>query len=302
MFEIFETLIFTIRLTNKFYSMKKLVLGFSAVFLGAILFVSCSNDEDENPVDQDFTPSQDYSLASDLFESTQSTADDAEQGGKNINGGRSGAPCATIDFDTTGPNDYHIIVDFGDSNCLGGDGKVRRGIFRVSYNGRYVDKGTKITHSFENYFVNNHQIKGTKEIENMGLDQNQDPYFVITVNGTIIKPNGTDSVIFNSNRIRTWIAGDSTVGVVPWFFDDVYQITGNGTGVVETGVASNGIPYEVVITKAVIVKFCILPFIVEGTIQLTPQGGSPRILDYGEGACDRKATVTFMGRTYNIFI
>ncbi len=284
--------------------MKKILSISLLLLLGGYFFQSCQNDE-EDPTDRDFTASQDYSLASNLFENTQAVADDAESGGNNYSGGKLGGnsivgPCASITFDTIN-NVNRIVIDFGDTNCLGGDNNVRRGKFIITYNGRYIDAGTVITHSFEDFFINDHQVKGTKTVENKGLDQNQDPYFIITVSGVVVKPNGTDSITFNSNRVRTWIAGDSTVGVFPWVFDDKYQITGNGTGLVEFGTASNGIPYSVTITKALIIELpC--PWIREGTIQIVPQGGSPRVVDYGDGTCDRKATVSFLGRNYDVII
>ncbi len=277
----------------------KNLLNYSLFILFFILTFQACTTKDPIIPDQDFSPSKDYGLASNLFGGVKDAADDAESGGGNI-GGRLGTGflggCATIVLDTPATNDYRIIIDFGPTNCVGKDGRARRGKLFVNYNGLYRDSGTVISHTFENFFVNDHQLIGLKKVENMGPDQNGDPYFVITVIGKVIKPSGSDSISFISNRIRTWYDGDSTITTFPWWLDDKYRITGNGSGI-----STTGLPFTFIISKALIIEMpC--PWIIEGTFELIPQGGSPRIVDYGDGTCDRKATLTFLGKTYQITI
>jgi hypothetical protein len=124
----------------------------------------------------------------------------------------------------------------------------------------------------------------------MGKNQNNQTYFNISVSGAIYKANG-GTITWNSTRVRTWIAGESTT--LNWM-DDEYHITGSGNGT-----SANGTQFNVVITQALHVKLnC--PRIVSGTVDITPSGKPTRTLDYGPGTCDYNATVTINGNVYNI--
>ena len=262
--------------------------------MGLFISLSFQACEDEDPLDpdQDFSTSEDYAIASQLFGGVKDAADDAESGGDNIGGRMAG--CATISLDTPTANQYSIIVDFGAVNCIGKDSRARRGKLIIGYNGLYRDSGTVITHTFDNFFVDEHQILGTKTVENKGKNSAGQPYFEINVAGQVVKPN-LDTISFTSVRQRTWVAGDTTLGFFGWL-DDRYEITGNGAGV-----SGNGTTFTFSITNPLIVQMpC--PYITEGTFSLVPQGGSPRVVDYGDGTCDRKARLIFLGRTYNITI
>jgi hypothetical protein len=77
--------------------------------------------------------------------------------------------------------------------------------------------------------------------------------------------------------------------------DDVYTITGNSTGI-----NSNNNSWITEITQPLIRKFgC--AWREKGQITLTVKSNSiTAILDYGDGACDNKATVTINGVTIPI--
>eukprot|EP01036_Dinobryon_divergens_P056428 gene56428-75347_t len=82
------------------------------------------------------------------------------------------AGCGTLSitpFDTTSwPKT--VILDFGNSNCVGNDGRTRRGKIVGSYTHWFQSPGTVVTITFDDYFVNDHEILGTKTITNEGYN------------------------------------------------------------------------------------------------------------------------------------
>lgn len=197
--------------------------------------------------------------------------------------------CAIITRDTLS-NPHKIIVDFGTTNCLCKDGKYRRGKVLVSYTGRYRDAGTVITITFDDYFVNDNKIDGSKVITNMGLNGNGHPEFSVSVQGTITFANNGGTRTWTSSRVREWIAGYNTAVRS----DDIYLITGTSSGM-----NKSGNQYTATITKAIRKELsCKWP--VSGTIEISSSDRPTRTIDFGNGTCDDQATVTVGSRTRTI--
>ena len=197
-------------------------------------------------------------------------------------------PCnVTITHDTTS-NPKVLTVDYGTSNCECNDGKTRRGKIITTYTGSYLATGTVITHTTDNYYVNDIKIDGTKTVTNKGTNSNSQPYFDIQINGVATLTSGT-IVNYTSTRVRTWTNGFST----PLYrLDDVYEITGAANASY-----SNGGGYTANTTSAIQIKVgCGFP--TKGTISMTPINKATRVIDYGDGNCDLQFTVTVNGRTY----
>lgn len=197
--------------------------------------------------------------------------------------------CATITHDTT-VTPHVLTIDFGSTNCLCMDGRYRRGQIIVTYNGHYRDSGYVHTITFNNYFVNNHQVTGTKTVTNMGHNPAGNLYYNISVNGSIILANNGGTLSWTSSRTRTWVAGEGTATRS----DDVYEITGNASIT-----RPNGNTFTMNITAPLKVALNCY-WIEQGTIQMTAANGVVRTLDYGNGNCDNQATVTMNGNTYYI--
>ncbi|PLW92216.1 MAG: hypothetical protein C0592_11890 [Marinilabiliales bacterium] len=198
--------------------------------------------------------------------------------------------CATI---TINPFDFvtfpkTITVDFGTTNCLGNDGRYRRGKVVMNTTGWYRDSGTVITVTPENYYVNDNFVQGTKTLTNNGHNTSGNLTYTLQVNGTVTTSEGI--IYWNSTRQHEWIEGESTV-LNPW--DDVYLITGSADG---TNV--QGEDFDVVINTPLRVQVgC--RWITAGSMTLT-SGDFTISVDYGSGACDADAVVTINGNTYNI--
>ena len=148
--------------------MKKLKLALPFL-VGMIFFLgSCSKD---NPTDTSFTAVQDDAYAENTFDNITSIADEAyslsSTNFKSTEGRIFLSSCATVTLDTT-VFPRVLTIDFGDTNCLGKDGRYRRGKILVSFTGRYYRPGTIITTTFDNFYVNDNQIEGTKVVTNNG--------------------------------------------------------------------------------------------------------------------------------------
>ena len=181
-----------------------------------------------------------------------------------------------------------VTVDYGNTNCDCNDGKQRRGKIVTTFTGQYIAQGTVITHTPIDYYVNDIKIEGTKTVENMGLNANNQPYFNVNVNGLATLTSG-ETLTYTSARVRTWVSGFNTL---LYRFDDEYDITGNAEGSFSSG---GGFTSQT--TNPIHVKVgCGFP--VSGTIDLQPQNKPLRIVDYGSGTCDFTFTVTVNGVTY----
>jgi hypothetical protein len=251
--------------------------------------------------DSDTTASNENAFSQSTFNDAGNISDQAASSNMStyrLNADANGSllsNCATIIWDTLNhTNADTLIVDFGTTNCLCHDGRYRRGKINIMYTKRhYFDSLNVITLTFNNYFVNDYGVSGTKIITNQGRINGQQTYNVVVNNGTITKPNNGGSFTWNSNITRKWIAGQNT----PFFwYDDVYSFTGNSNGVSSTGtgyVATIVTPLERALSCYWIGK---------GILDFTPSGKATRIIDYGNGTCDNVATVTINGHQYTVYM
>lgn len=258
-----------------------------------ITFSSCRKKEDK---DNDTSAAADNALAEITYNDVNNIADQAATGSlssymtPNDNDQRSLlSTCATITHDTVS-SPRLLTVDFGTSNCLCNDGRYRRGKILISYNGAYRDSASVHTITFDNYFVNDNQVLGSKTVTNMGHNAAGHLYYTVQVNGQIIKAGGGGTITWTSTRTREWITGESTL----IWSDDSYLITGSANG---TNAAGNSFSANI---TSPLRKDIGCRYLVSGTIALTPSGKATRYINFGSGSCDDQATVTINGNVYNI--
>ena len=274
---------------------------FKSLVLAAIIGVtvtSCRKDKDDELLDKDTSSAADNALAEVSFNDVNNIADEASKGNlisylstNNSNSNERGimSSCATITHDTiTIP--HKLTIDFGSTNCLCNDGRYRRGQVIVDYTGRYRDSASIHTFTFNNYFVNDNQLLGTKTVTNNGHNSAGHLTYSIAVNGQIIKANGGGTITWTSARTREWIAGENTL----IWSDDVYLITGSASGT-----SAAGLSFTAVINSP-LRKELACRYIVSGSIAITPQGKATRLVDFGGGSCDNQATVTINGQVHSI--
>jgi hypothetical protein len=192
----------------------------------------------------------------------------------------------TIIVDTLS-NPRTVLIDFGTDDCVGEDGRIRKGQIFVTYSGRYREEGSVISINPISYTVNGYQLAGNKTISNLGEDINGHIHYSIVVDGSITAPGNAWTAQWNSNRIRTWVEGESTLTI----WDDAYLISGTASGI-----NRNDIPYTINIVNPLRAEIgC--RWIVSGTMTLTPDGYDTRTIDFGNGECNNGITVTVNGET-----
>jgi hypothetical protein len=268
---------------------QRLIASLMLFVATAFLFTSCKREN----LDESMRSAEDNALAEVNFSDAQSIADEAAAG--NMSSYKAENPdgilssCATIIHDTL--SDPRVLtIDFGDVNCTCNDGRQRRGIIIVTYTGPYREPGHVHTITFDNYFVNDNQVFGTKIVTNNGYNNDGNLYYSIEVDGSIIRANDEGTITFVSSREREWIEGENT----PERIDDVYLVTGTANGT-----NSEGGSFTAIITSALRRTVACHQF-VSGTAEVTPANRPTRYIDFGDGSCDNQATVTVNGNEHII--
>lgn len=276
-----------------FKSKLSLCFGTAALTLGIFVFAACHKNDKTTTTTEDSGYAADHNLAEKTYTDAQTISD---QGAAVGTGGSinyrttltSSGPCATV----THSGDS-IIVDFGSTDCLCLDGRLRRGKIITTYTGgAYSDSGSVHTTTFSGYYVDDNAVTGTKTVQNMGHNSLGYPYFNVTVNGTITKATG-GTVTANWSRVRTWLTGYATP--TTWS-DDSYSISGSGT-LTRTTAAGVTTTVNVSISTAtplIVAWGC--RYIEAGTITYTLSSGAVRSIDFGATpVCNATATLTWAG-------
>ncbi len=268
-------------------------LGLSALLISGM--AACHKDKNttESATSEEKAIAGEQSLADRTFNDVDNITDMAISNNLTMKTSEEAgvaSPCATVTRDTT-VTPHLLTVDFGPTNCLCNDGRYRRGKIKVAYDGLYMAPGHSRSISFDQYFVNDNQVTGTKTITNGGQNNNGQTYFTVVVNGSVILANNAGTISWNSNRTRTWVSGENT----PAWSDNVFEITGSGTYT-----RANGNVFAVNISTPLVAAVnC--NWIKSGVVSITRQSnGNIRTLDYGNGTCDALAQLTVNGNTYNI--
>ena len=117
----------------------------------------------------------------------------------------------------------------------------------------------------------------------------QQPYFTVVINDGIITAPDQKVIEWNTNRTRTWLAGEDTYLNV---LDDEYELAGSAVGVTSRDVA-----FTFTITKPLNVKGdC--RWVRSGTIDLKVNNTLIVTTDYGDSDCSPNATATILGKTF----
>ncbi len=276
-------------------------LALLALVLAGFIITSCNKKKER----YDTSFSEDNALAENLFKNVSNIADEAyEAGSNNFKSGSATSyylsECVDITLDF-GTDPYELTIDFGDTNCLCNDGRYRKGKILVTFNGMYREPGTVISIGFDNYYVDENKVEGSMIVSNTGFNENQNIQYTVEVEGTIHKANEGGTITWNSNRTREWIKGMETIEIG----DDVYLITGiaNGSSSQKMDGSTTSVlqTWEMATTKALRVELnC--KWIISGTLNILVEGWPITIMDFGDGACDRIATVEIDGEVYTIYM
>ncbi|MCS3796898.1 hypothetical protein [Niastella sp. OAS944] len=278
---------------------RSILLGIMSCCLIATTFTACKKDS-KDKTDSDTVPAQDNSLAEGNYNDVNMMVDASVNAGASFTfrqaTNESGARvedvlggCTKVTLDTANTA-CTLTIDFGTTNCKGPDERYRRGKILATWNGKYRDKNTVVNITFDNYFVNDNQIKGTHKTTNLGYNTAQHLVYKIEVDGSIVKANNGGTILWKSTREREWVTGSNTLSIL----DDTYSITGSASGTTAEGSA-----YTITITQPLVRKMNCYWF-ESGKLNVTPAGRLTRTLDYGNTGCDSKGTVTIGNTTFDV--
>ena len=269
--------------------------------LAVLSFSSCKKDSSSAVIDQTSLNLADDDAVTDVvFADVFNTADNAtiilDQMGKSIDAKSLTVmtdSCPTITITRPGADLWPkiVTVDYGTS-CTGINDNVRSGKIVIEVTGPRLQSGSKRTVTFVNYFFNGIKVEGTKVLENMGYNSNQNLVISVKLTGGILTLPDGKTIERTTDHQREWIAGLLTKSI----WDDEWLITGTSTGKNIDGVAYT----NTIMTALHSTRAC--RFIVSGVVKIERTGKTPVVLDYGTGECDAKAVVTSGGVSKEILL
>lgn len=253
--------------------------------LGVLTLQSCKRDKwDSN----DTATTEDQSMAeateNDIFKLSDDAVTDGSVNLKNGEEAGIAGSCATVTVDSTA-KPKKVTIDFGTVNCLGNDGKNRRGKIVITCTGKMRDVGSVLTITTQDFYVNDNKVELTKTVTCTAAYT----WTIEVKNGKITLANNGGTITWSTNRTRKMTAGYNTPFVL---LDDKYEISGTASGI-----NRNGAAYTMTITTPLLVEFsCIKSRVTKGVITFTVAGKADRSIDFGNGTCDDEAVVT-VGKT-----
>jgi hypothetical protein len=245
---------------------------------------SCGPDAAEEVAPDDTQTLTDNGLADMLLLDGVQLTDDAFDG--NLNGIAQGRTegCGTVNINwQTGT----IAINFG-SGCTGDDGRTRSGSISVSFRGgRFHEENAQIAVTFANYTVDGYIMNGVVNIGNFKLQPNRTSYRLTTTDFRLGFPNNGGQVTFSGQRdIEANWARSLRLN------DNEWRIRGNTTGINRLG---QTFAYNIT-EPNIVLGSCLAqrnPYPVRGKVNCRVNNRPEGQLDWGNGPCDRQATIRF---------
>jgi len=184
-----------------------------------------------------------------------------------------------------------MTIDFGTA-CTGKDGKVRSGKIIVTSTSFNTFPSVR-DKSFDNYVVDGKKIEGSVTKTITKDQENNIRTAVIQENITVTFPNneGTAKRFANLTRQyqRNKLANPADNQIVSWGTVDFTRIS--GVKVTKTITSTDPLVFKVACHH-----------IVSGTVSVTTSDNRSWTINFGDGSCDNKATLTVGDKTKEIKI
>lgn len=258
---------------------------------GTLLFTSCKktttdNDEIETSVQLTTDASVSDYLVEDVSDVKDEALLDKDLMGTNgpitpieTNGITS---CATITVTPLNGFPKTIVIDFG-TGCVSPNGILRSGKVQIVLSDSLRRPGSTAVTTFDNYFVNHFKVEGTITWTNTSTPGVKS-WRREVANGKVTAPDGR-YWLHNGIRNVVQTGGASTPRNL---LDDEFSITGNGSVTNAAGVSRTHNILTALVKKVACAN------IDRGTIRFEGPHHYA-ILDYGNGICDRIATISIDG-------
>lgn len=183
-----------------------------------------------------------------------------------------------------------ITIDYG-NGCLGRDGRFRKGKIITVHSKPLVQPGAQAVTTFDGYYVDSVKVEGRHVTRNNST--NDVLIFTRLVqNGKLTKPNG-NFILWNAEHTQKQVAG---LGTPRFPRDDEWMTTGGARG--ENKFGNRSVSWTRTIMTP-LHKAASCRWIDKGIVKIT-RNDKNSILNFGDGTCDNKATVTINGITKDI--
>lgn len=267
--------------------MKKQLIPFLAFAALTFLFTACQKENIE--ANSDATIAQSNANAEDMIESVSEEAEYRMAATQSTT-------CPTITWaQARGLYPNTATIDFG-SGCPAQNGRVLAGQIIVSESADFYSAGATRIVETNGLTVDGNSLEFQRTLSNLGISEaNGLMSWSVEVAGTKIKSSDGKTVTWTASRLRTMLEGLETPETRT---DDVFEITGSASGT-----CSEGHSFNATITSPLIRRVA-CQWIESGVITFESEGHrGNRSLDFGDGTCDDKATVTLAnGQTREITI
>jgi hypothetical protein len=283
--------------TKKLYSKIALI----SIALISLTFFACEKDNTSSSSEDEFNNLINESYASEMFDEVEDLGDEAVDYLDNSGSTKSAnetegldnynrlSPCATI-TKVYIEDTVLVTIDFGDENCLCNDGRERRGKMYINHYGYYWGEGdVEIEFSFDNYFVDDNQLIGTRNVYRY-MNENQHRVSEIICDGSVVLADDAGTITRHAEHVRELLEGSET----HYKYDDVIQLTGSSNATLADGIKISGEITTPLIRRNE--EGCFRYF-VSGVRQIM-HGEDEIIIDYGDGTCDNLAEFTKNGETH----
>lgn len=193
--------------------------------------------------------------------------------------------CAEITHDK---ENKIITIDYGDGCEIRG-GRILKGKIIIEYNERKLIPGAFRIITFEDFFIDEVQVEGTRTLTNISESLEDNPTFSIVLEGGKLSfPDGTTATR-DADHVKTWIRANNPL-------NDEWHVDGEASG-------SNrrDVRYEIEILQTLVYKRACRAnrvFIPVAGIKQITFGDSVAVINYGDGDCDNEVTITLNGETF----
>lgn len=194
------------------------------------------------------------------------------------------------------------IIDFGSLGCTLPNGNVLKGKIIITFANDFTSKEQVINFTFENFYHNDNKIEGsqsiTRTLKTSALLAEIHPVTTLNLKLTITDAAG-QTYERTGTRVREMVEGYATLG--NWE-DNVFLVWGSGKSKLKNGITISNTIND---NPLRYVASCKLPFPTKGTIIHTKTSADNTVIketkvDFGNGNCDKLATITIDGITKEI--
>ena len=193
--------------------------------------------------------------------------------------------CATVTVTPQNSFPKTIVVDFGTGGCASADGITRKGIINITLSDYLHNSGSTAVITFDNYYVSGYKVEGTITWTNTST-QGSFSWTRQVSNGKLTSPlDGYYWLHEGTKNVTQTAGGDTPLNLL----DDVYSVTGNHTVTNPAGKTRTATIIEALIKQTTCHNVSQGKIKIEGPNHFA-------IVDYGNGTCDKVATISIDGQ------